>query len=177
MNVKILKTYEGILVDADILNAKDIKIKLPSLTDNWRFNFNKHTKHKNIETYVLISRALPNQIEGCLTFEMKDKKEPYMAYIEVAPHNKGKARKYDRIAGCLIAFACRLSFIKGQDDYNGYLAFDVLEEIKEDEVKLMAMYSDKYNALRIGNSTTMLIIPEGGKKLIDEFLKIDNYES
>jgi hypothetical protein len=34
----------------------------------------------------------------------------------------------------------------------------------------MALYSTKYNALRYGETTTMVIPPEGGEKLINEFL-------
>jgi hypothetical protein len=59
--------------------------------------------------------------------------------------------------------------MKGNDDYKGWLAFDVFEEEKADEIKLMALYSTKYNALRYGE-TTMVIPPEGGEKLINEFL-------
>lgn len=92
-----------------------------------------------------------------------------MAFIEVAPHNKGIEKKYDKIAGCLIAFACRLSFIQAKEPYKGYLVFDVLEENKEDEIKLKAVYCTKYNALQYGDST-MIITPEGGEKLINTFL-------
>lgn len=91
-----------------------------------------------------------------------------MAYIEVAPHNKGSSKKYDKVAGCLIAYACRLSFIKGKD---GYLAFDVLEENDEDEKKLMELYSKKYSAVRLEDSTTMIIFPQVSEKLINRFLK------
>ena len=59
--------------------------------------------------------------------------------------------------------------MKGDDTYRGWLAFDVLEEDKEDEIKLMAMYSKKYNALKY-DDTTMVIPPVGSEKLIDEFL-------
>ncbi|MGL4585215.1 MAG: hypothetical protein ACRCVU_19810 [Flavobacterium sp.] len=170
MNVKILKIDKEVLIDAKILDSKLVKMSLPSINEGWRFNFNKHTKKKGFETYILVSAESLNTIEGCLTFEMKKKVEPYMAYIELAPHNKGTKRKHSDIAGCLIAFACRLSFLKGEDHYKGYLAFDVLEENKENEIKLMTVYSNKYKALRIGNSTTMIIPPEGGQKLIEEFL-------
>ncbi|MCH8536024.1 MAG: hypothetical protein LAT51_13210 [Flavobacteriaceae bacterium] len=91
-----------------------------------------------------------------------------MAYIEIAPHNKGIAKKYKRVAGCLIAFACRRSFVEGKE---GYVAFDVLEESHENEKKLMEMYSKKYKAVRLDNTTTMIILPEGSEKLINEFLK------
>lgn len=169
MNVKILKITENILVDAKISDVKSTKINLPSITDGWRFNFKKHSKDRGHETYVLVSEETPNIIEGCLIFEMKKKVEPYMAYVEIAPHNTGLEKKYEKVAGCLIAFACRLSFTKANDPYRGYLVFDVLEEDKADEVKLMAVYSTKYNALRYGE-TTMIIPPVGGEKLITEFL-------
>lgn len=170
MNVKILKIEGNVLVDAKISDSKLIKINLPSVADGWRFNFNKHSKKKNFETYVLIAEETTEKIEGCLVFEMKDKIEPYMAYVEIAPHNKGTIKEYDNVAGCLIAYACRLSFTKGKGDFTGWLAFDVMEEDKNDEIKLMAMYSQKYNALRF-RETTMVIPPQGGQKLIDEFLK------
>ncbi|MFT3793291.1 hypothetical protein [Flavobacterium sp.] len=169
MKVKILKLNGNVLVDADILDAKAVGATLPSVVDGWRFNFKKHSKSAGFETYVLVKEDTPNIIEGCLIFEMKNKTEPYMAFVEIAPHNQGKEKEYERVAGCLIAFACRLSFMKGDDVYRGWLAFDVLEEQKEDEVKLMAMYSKKYKALKFGE-TSMVIPPDGGQKLIDEFL-------
>ncbi|TPG42045.1 hypothetical protein [Flavobacterium pectinovorum] len=169
MNVKILKIDENSLIDAKISDVKSVKINLPSITDGWRFNFKKHSKEVGHETYVLVSKETPDVIEGCLIFEMKKKVEPYMAYVEIAPHNKGLNKRYEKVAGCLIAFACRLSFIKANEPYRGYLVFDVMEEDKSDEVKLMAMYSTKYNALRYGEAT-MIIPPAGGEKLITEFL-------
>lgn len=169
MNVKIKKMDGNIFVKAKILEHKLSKLKLPSFNDGWRFDFNKHSKKKGYQTYLLFSEENFNKIEGCLTFEMKNKIEPYMAFVEIAPHNKGEFKEYENVAGCLIAFACRLSFVHGKNDFEGYLAFDVLEEHKEDEIKLMTIYSQKYNALRI-SETTMLIVPEGSKKLIDEFL-------
>lgn len=173
MKVRIRKTEGNTIVDAKIFDSKLVKIELPSFIDGWRFDFNKHSKKKFFTTYVLFSDEISERIEGCLTFQMRDKVEPYMAFVEVAPHNKGEVKEYDTIAGCLIAYACRLSFINGENHFEGYLAFDVLEEKKEDEIKLMSLYSTKYNAMKI-SETTMLIPPKGGKKLIDEFLNTGN---
>ncbi len=170
MKVKILNVNDNIFVGAEIIDTAQSKIALPSITEEWRFNFKKHSKKEGFKTYILICEETPNNIEGCLVFKMKDKIEPYMAFIEIAPHNKSGNRKYDKVAGCLIAFACRLSFIYGEGDYKGWLAFDVLEEQKENEIKLMSLYSKKYNALRFG-TTTMVIPPDGSEKLINEFLK------
>ena len=108
-------------------------------------------------------------IEGCLIFEMRNGVEPYMAFMEVAPHNRGQEKVLEHIAGCLIATACRLSEKHGKDHYRGWLTFDVRERQKEDEIKLMAVYCQKYGALRWGE-TTMLISPENGEELISKFL-------
>ena len=130
MKVKILKIEAGKLVNAEILEGE--KFSLPSLQEGWRFNFPKHAKDKGAFTYVLVSEETPPIIEGCLIYKMRRGLEPYMAYIEIAPHNKGEKKKYDLVAGCLIAFACRLSFIHGKGDYKGWLAFDVQEADKKD---------------------------------------------
>ncbi len=168
MNVKIIETKTKSEIKSKISLVSKNKVKLPSINDGWRFNFNKHSKGKDYESYILTTDKTPEVIEGCLIINTKTRFQVYMAFVEIAPHNKGNEKKYDRVAGCLIAFACRQSFIKGKE---GYLAFDVLEEKKENEIKLMTLYSQKYNAVRYDDSTTMIILPEGSEKLINEFLK------
>lgn len=88
MKVKIRKAG-NVVINAKILNTKSIRVNLPSITEGWRFNFKKHSKSIGYETYILVSDETPEIIEGCLIFEMKEKKEPYMAFVEIAPHNKG----------------------------------------------------------------------------------------
>ncbi|MEM1406790.1 MAG: hypothetical protein AAGG59_08455 [Bacteroidota bacterium] len=167
MNVKIIEYETKTEVKSKITEAR-IKTGLPTITDGWRFNFRKNSKRMNTKTYVLTANNTPDQIEGCLIINTEDQFQDYMAFVEVAPHNRGENRKYDRVAGCLIAFASRQSSISGKE---GYLAFDVLEENVEDEKKLMELYGSKYHAVRLGESTTMIIVPEGSEKLIDEYLK------
>ena len=168
MDVKITEVKTKAEIKSKILLVKKNKSKLPSITDGWRFNFSKHSKVKDYKTYILTTDKTPEIIEGSLIININTPHQVYMAYVEIAPHNKGNIKKYDRVAGCLIAFACRQSFINGKE---GYLAFDVLEEKKEDEIKLMKLYSQKYRAVRLDDSTTMIILPNGSEKLINEFLK------
>ena len=92
-----------------------------------------------------------------------------MAFVEVAPHNKKDKKKYDRVAGCLIAYAYQLSLTEGWEHFKGYLQFDVMEQHKEDEKKLMSVYSSKYHAKHIGD-TTMLIADDDGDALVAEYL-------
>lgn len=168
MKVTIIRVVDGQNIDSEII--KSTGQILPSITDGWRFNFKKHAKRVDFQTYILVTDSTPKVIEGCLTFQMRDATEPYMAYIEIAPHNRGKNKRHENVAGCLIAFACRLSFINGAEHYKGWLTFDVMEEDKNDEIKLMAVYCQKYGALKF-KETTMVISPEVGERLITKFLK------
>ncbi len=169
MRIKILKVETREPASAAIERSSGRA--LPSLHDGWRFDFAKLSKRTpDSATYVLVTEETPHIIEGCLIFQMKDKVVPYGAYIEVAPHNKGDQKKYDHVAGCLIAFAFQQSLDKGDEIYAGLLYFDVMEKEKEDEEKLMSMYSNRYGAKRV-DETTMLIHDEDGHALIDKYLR------
>ncbi len=169
MNLKLKKFNDETIIDAQIKPAG--KILLPSVTEGWRFNFRKYAKRKGCTAYILADLETPEAVEGCVIFEMRNNVEPYMAFIEVAPHNLGIARKYENVAGCLIAFACRLSF-RANEPYKGWLAFDVMEEREEDTVKLMALYCKKYGAI-LFRDTTMVISPESGETLINRYLNTE----
>jgi hypothetical protein len=166
---KVLELSSNELAGALIREAATKE--LPSLQDGWVFNFGKRLRElKNAKAYVLVTDLEPLMIQGCLIYELKDKAIPYMAYVEIAPWNKGKKRQYDYVAGCLIAFAYKQSLL-AESPYDGMLVFDVQEENEKDEARLMAVYSQKYGALRIGETTSMVIEIDQGKKLIKEFLE------
>jgi hypothetical protein len=50
------------------------------------------------------------------------------------------------------------------------VTFNVCEEDPKDQVKLMAVYSKKYNAVKWGD-TTMYIMDEDGYDLIERYLE------
>ncbi|EHQ30070.1 hypothetical protein [Mucilaginibacter paludis] len=170
MKVKIIKVITAEEVVA--LIKKGTVAEMPSIQQGWRFNFDKELKKlKNATGYLLVTEESPDIIEGCMIFQLIDKKAPYMAFVEVAPHNKKDNRKYERVAGCLIAYAYQLSITQGWEHFKGYLQFDVLEQNKEDETKLMSIYSSKYHAKRVGQTTTMVIVDEDGEELVAEYLQ------
>lgn len=168
MNLKILRRKDKCLIDA--LIRKGSKAEMPSLRDGWRFNFNRLTRLHNSETYVLVKKDSPKIIEGCLVFQMLDKEVPFMAYLEIAPHNQSKNKQYDYVAGCLIAYASKLSFIKGKNHFKGWLTFEVYEETDKGQIGLMSLYSKKYLAKKT-DEHTMIITPADGETLIEEYLK------
>jgi hypothetical protein len=168
MKIKILRVEDDTLIDGVIRDG--LLTEMPSIHDGWKFNFNKQYKLPNSKTFVIVLEDSPTIIQGCLVFQMLDGEIPYMAYLEIAPNNQGLGKEYDYVAGCLIAFACRLSFIHGKGDHKGWLTFDVGEDTEENQNKLMSLYSKRYKAMRF-EERTMLIKPEDGEMLIEEYLK------
>lgn len=169
MNVKIIVLATSEKADALIKEGK--VSDMPSLQEGWKFDLQKQLKNlKDATGYILVREDTPKVIEGCMIFQLVDKNEPYMAYLEIAPHNKGDEKKHDNVAGCLIAYAFKLSLMKGVGDYKGMLHFRIGEEKKEDEIKLMALYSAKYNARRLPGSNLMVIYDEHGEDLVNRYL-------
>jgi hypothetical protein len=168
MKITVIHASTGKIVAAEIRDAK--QIELPSMQSGWRFNFNKHIKTlPRARAFVLTTVDTPEIVEGCLIFQMMDSVVPYMAFVETAAHNRGDGRRLGLVAECLIAYACRLSFIHGEEHYKGWLTFDVCVEHKKDSDALMGLYCRKYRAVRFGE-TTMLIQPEDGEVLIQTYL-------
>lgn len=106
--------------------------------------------------------VLDHKIQGLLMLSTIDDQMLVMNNIEVAPYNYGKNGKYDFVAGCLIAYACLLSFKWGKEDYIGYLSFD-------SKTQLLKLYREKYGAIQVGKQK-MFIPPDSGKRLIKQFL-------
>lgn len=168
MKIKILRVSTDDFVGASIVGGE--AVALPSIHTGWRFNFDKHSKSlTNARTYILVADETPGIIEGCLIFQMLEKKVAYMAFVEIAPHNRNDPKKYEYVAGCLIAFAFKQSVIRGKGDYKAQLFFDVQEQSKQNEQKLIAIYRRKYNAIWMGG-TRLVIMDEAGYDLIEKYL-------
>lgn len=101
-------------------------------------------------------------LQGMLMLTLVNDEMLYMNNIEVAPQNYGSQGKYDKVAGCLIAFACLKSFEMGKDYYKGYLTF-------QSKTDLITFYQKKYGAV-IAGGHRMFIEPNVGTQLIEEYL-------
>ncbi len=157
--IYILDLITGELVKAEIVRM-DTSI-VPLKKDGWNFNWRSLSKVPNGQCYVLRTLNSPSQIEGalCLKHEFG---MVIMDALELAPHNIGQQNKrYDYIAGCLIAFGCKESF-KIDGDYKGFLTF-------VSKTNLIRWYIEKYGAeLALGQR--MFIDWENGEKLIQRYL-------
>lgn len=163
--IYILDKINGELVESEIvlMNPKSVPFK----KDGWKFNWRQLSKENNGCAYVLRTLNSPEQTEGALYLRIEHEML-IMEALELAPYNIGqKSKRYDYVAGCLIAFGCRESF-KIESDYRGFLTF-------VSKTNLISWYVVKYGAeLALGQR--MFIDWEAGERLIEKYLnrtKID----
>ncbi|MCB9352920.1 MAG: hypothetical protein H6573_36360 [Lewinellaceae bacterium] len=138
--------------------------EMPLRKDGWQFTWKKLAKVEGAQFYKITLKKSPEAIEGVLMITLINDEMLYMNNVEVAPHNYGRKGKYENVAGCLIAFACKKSFELGKGHYLGFLSFD-------SKTELISLYQDKYGATwAMGQK--MFIDPVNGRKLMGKYLSI-----
>ena len=100
--------------------------ELKPLKKAWKFDWNKEFSSGN-KVYKLVIRIAPEVIQGLISIIDKGD-HIFMNLIESAPHNFGKNKIYEGVAGNLVAFACKVSFDKG---YDGIVAFEAKTKLIE----------------------------------------------
>lgn len=156
--VYILDKRSNRFIEAEIVVAE--RKNVPLKKDGWSFNWKQLVLEQNTQTFILKTIELPQSIEGALHLKIESGML-IMDAVEIAPHNIGREKRYDYVAGCLIAFACRESF-KLEGNYKGFLTF-------VSKTNLIKWYSEKYGAtLALGQ--WMFIDSEAGEKLINKYL-------
>lgn len=157
--IYILDKINEELIESEIVPMD--KKTIPLKKDGWNFNWRQLSREENALTYVLRTLNSPDQTEGalCLRYEHE---MLIMDALELAPYNIGKKNKrYDYVAGCLIAFGCRESF-KIESDYKGFLTF-------VSKTNLIKWYAEKYGA-KLALGQRMFIDWETGERLIEKYL-------
>ena len=84
----------------------------------------------------------------------------FIHLIENAPFNKGRGKLYEGVAGNLVAFACRLSFQRGND---GFVSFHAKSKLKDH-------YIDTLGASHYG-SHLMVLNTSAALNLVDKYFK------
>ena len=84
----------------------------------------------------------------------------YMHLVENAPFNRGAEKMYAGVPGNLVAFACRLSFQRGNDGNVSFLS----------KSQLIEHYEKTLGALHFGGRV-MIIETKSAIKLIDKYFK------
>jgi hypothetical protein len=101
-----------------------------------------------------------NEIVGLMA--LKDVPEELrieIVLLECSQENVGKTKVYERIAGCLMAFACRLAFIRG---YYGFVSL-------VPKTQLIQHYLKMYGFEQFGRQLALDL--DRSKLLIDKYLQ------
>lgn len=109
MTITNVKTDEECASVIEPLTASDYKnIKATEYKFNWHLYKGKAVYKLRLinETAILgLIHIIPYPQEGYQFLQID--------LLEVGQSNRGKHKTYDKIAGCLIAFACKQSFVTG----------------------------------------------------------------
>jgi hypothetical protein len=125
--------------------------------NGWRFNWASEYKVPERDIYKLTIANNPNIIQGIISLEIKTD-HVFMHLIESAPFNIGKQKTYFGVPGNLIAFACKLSFQRGNEGYVSFVA----------KTKLIDHYVESLGATNVGGHL-MVITTAAALKLIDKY--------
>ncbi|MCA6363316.1 MAG: hypothetical protein IM638_09775 [Bacteroidetes bacterium] len=154
-----LATNEFIPGEITLLSAKELK----ELRGNRAFEF-KWREEAKYEIYKL-SRTDTAEILGLMS--VVNSPESFAVQIrllETGKPNVGAEKKIDGIAGCLIAWACRLSIKRGFDGWVKLVA----------KTRLIRHYVTKYRMIQIGKSQVCAIEQDEAISLIYEYLEMED---
>ena len=126
--------------------------ELKKLKKVWKFDWNKESKTGKV--YKLVIRHAPEVIHGLVSI-IDGGDHIYMNLIEAAPHNYGKNKTYEGVAGNLVAFACQFSFDKG---YGGFVSFEAKTKLIEHYKLTLNAQLFAGNRMFINNKAAILLI-------------------
>lgn len=146
----------------EVKTGKTEKVRISQLKssellklDSFDFDWSKETKY---EVYKL-SLISNEQVLGLLSIErVIEELRIEIRLLEISTQNVGKDKLYDRVAGILIAFACKESF------KNGFYGFVSLIP----KTKLIRHYKEKFGFEQFGRHLAIEL--QGSETLINRYL-------
>lgn len=126
-------------------NPKDVSIELASDEDFKLLTVKRHAfnwkKHKGHAVYKLQLSGLDDIIGVMLLEFFPNEQRIEIALLAVSEENKGTRKQFEGIAGCLIAYACRMALLQ----YGVFACVSLTPK-----TKLKRHYIKKYDMLDAG---------------------------
>jgi hypothetical protein len=150
-NLNMSQVFHIVPISVDELLAKQL------CEQGWGFNWSL----RGSATSAKFALEINSTVEGLVEFD----REPQnlcnrIFWLEIDPHNRGKQKQYEGVAGALLAFVAQDSFACGFD------GFIVLESKSE----IIQLYVEKYGATQIGNSQELYFDTVASRNLIQRYL-------
>lgn len=142
-------------IPAEIIPISAKQLKQVMATKQFDFNWLEEVHH-----HLYAIRAVETvDILGLLALkDVPSEQRIEIILVEVSKRNRGKNKILERIAGCLIAWACRQAFDK---KYNGFVSL-------VPKTELIVHYRKKYGFLKYGFH--LVIHSNNSQSLINEYL-------
>lgn len=120
----------------------------------FQFDWNLEKRH---ETYK-VRLDSDEEILGLISFkDIPGEFRIHIRLIEVNRRDVGRKKRYDHLAGCLLAFACEQSFKR---DYEGYVSL-------RPKTELIGHYVSRYGFRQLGSN--LFIELADAERLINEY--------
>ena len=148
-------TGDSFPTDITIITAADLKNVTKK--NGWQFDWKIEFKQPARDLYKLTIVNNQSIIQGLISLEVKSD-HVYMHLVENAPFNKGKTKIYAGVPGNLVAFACKLSFQRGNEGNVSFFS----------KTQLVQHYIDTLGATHFGGRI-MIIDTNAALKLINKY--------
>lgn len=155
----IANTISGDSFQTEVSLLSIIELKQVQKNKGWLFNWKHELNAPDREVYKLTIVNSSNVIQGVVSLTIKED-NVFIHLIENAPFNRGTEKLYEGVPGNLVAFACRLSFQRGND---GFVSFNAKTNLIDHYIKTLGAY-------HFGGHL-MVIETIGANKLINKYFK------
>jgi hypothetical protein len=151
-SVRNVISGDSFQTEVSLVTKSDLKTITKS--KDWQFNWKLELKHPERDIYKLTIVNNQSIIQGLVSLEVKSD-HVYMHLVESAPFNKGKSKLYSGVPGNLVAFACKLSFQRGNE---GNVAFISKTQLIDHYVKSLGAFHFGGRLMIIETSAAMKLI-------------------
>jgi len=153
----IKNSISGDSFSTDVSRITKADLKRITKKAGWQFDWKLELKHPERDIYKLTIVNNSSIVQGLISIEVKSD-HVFMHLVESAPFNKGKTKLYSGVPGNLVAFACKISFQRGNE---GNIAFI-------SKSQLIDHYIVSLGAIHVGGRL-MIIDSPAAVKLINRY--------
>ena len=150
-------TGDSFATDISLLTLNDLKAI--TAKNKWLFDWKAEFARPERDVYKLTIVNNTTIIQGLLSLEVKID-HVYMHLLESSPFNKGNEKVYSGVPGNLVAYACKLSFQRGQEGNVSFIS----------KTQLVEHYEKTLGAFHFGGRI-MIIETQSALKLINKYFK------
>jgi hypothetical protein len=153
----IFNTISGDSLPTEVIVVTAQDLKLVTKSRCWNFNWKSELKKEGVIVYKLVILGNENIIQGLISLEDRDD-HIFVNIIENAPFNIGKNKVYEGVPGNLFAYACRISWDKGNQGLVSFVS----------KSSLVDHYENSLGAIHVGGFK-MVIFPKPAFQLIKQY--------